>query len=60
MPKVDIDRERSKAENLETIKEYKEKYQIPNHVLSVKCLSDFSRNPEMNEALPWTATSAKM
>jgi hypothetical protein len=60
VPKVDIDRERSKAENLEMIKEYKEKYNIPDHVLSVKCLSDFSRNPEMNEALPRTAPPAKM
>ncbi len=60
VPKVDIDRERSKAENLEMIKEYKEKYKIPDHVLSVKCLSDFSRNPEMNEALPRTAPPEKM
>ena len=60
MPKVDINRERSKAENLEMIKEYKEKFQIPDHVLSVKCLSDFGRNPEMNEPLPRTAPPAKM
>ena len=58
MSKVDIDRERTKAENLEMIKEYKEKFQIPDHVLSVKCLSDFSRNPEMNEPLPRTAPPA--
>ena len=35
VPKVDIDRERSKEENLEMIREYKEKYKIPDHVLSV-------------------------
>jgi hypothetical protein len=57
---MDIDKEKTKAENLEMIKEYKEKFKIPDHVLSVKCLSDFSRNPEMNEALPRTAPPAKM
>ena len=57
---VEIDRERTKEENLEMIREYKEKYEIPDHVLSVKCLSDFGRNPEMNEALPRTAPPAKM
>ena len=60
MPKMDIDKEKTKAENLAMIKEYKEKFEIPDHVLSVKCLSDFSRNPEMNEALPRTAPPAKM
>jgi hypothetical protein len=44
VPKVEIDRERTKEENLEMIREYKEKYKIPDHVLSVKCLSDFARN----------------
>ncbi len=45
---------------MQTIKEYKEKYKIPDHVFSVKCLSDFNRHPEMNEALPRTEPPAKM
>ncbi len=45
---------RSKEENLQTIQDYKEKFEIPDHVLSVKCLSDFTRHPERNEAMPRT------
>jgi hypothetical protein len=60
VPKVDLAGEKSKQENLQTIKEYKDKFKIPDHVLSVKCLSDFRRHPEMNEALPRTAPPEKM
>jgi hypothetical protein len=60
VPKVDLEGEKTKGENLQTIKEYKEKFKIPDHVLSVKCLSDFNRHPEINEALPRTAPPEKM
>ena len=60
VPKVDLEGEKTKGENLKTIKDYKEKFKIPDHVLSVKCLSDFNRHPEMNEALPRTAPPAQM
>ena len=60
VPKVDLENEKTKGENLQTIKDYKEKYKIPDHVLSVKCLSDFNRHPEINEALPRTAPPEKM
>ena len=60
VPKVDLEGEKTKGENLQTIKEYKEKFKIPDHVLSVKCLSDFNRHPEMNEALPRTEPPEKM
>ena len=57
---MDLEGEKTKGENLHTIKEYKEKFKIPDHVLSVKCLSDFNRHPEMNEALPRTEPPEKM
>jgi hypothetical protein len=60
VPKVDLDRVRTKEENLQTIQEYKEKFQIPDHVLSVKCLSDFNRHPELNDAMPITEPPEKM
>ncbi len=50
-----MDKVRTKEENLQTILDYKEKFQIPDHVLSVKCLSDFNRHPEFNDAMPRTA-----
>jgi hypothetical protein len=50
----------AKYDPTKTIKDYKDKFKIPDHVLSVKCLSDFNRHPEMNEALPRTAPPAKM
>jgi hypothetical protein len=59
-PKLDLDKTRTKEENLQSIQEYKEKYKVPDHVLSVKCLSDFSRHPEMNEAMPRTEPPEKM
>ncbi len=60
MPKVDLEGEKTKGENLKTIKECKDKFKILDHVLSVKCLSDFNRHPETNEALPRTAPPTKM
>jgi hypothetical protein len=60
VPKVDLDKTRTKEENLQSIQEYKDKLNIPDHVLSVKCLSDFSRHPEMNEAMPRTEPPEKM
>jgi hypothetical protein len=51
---------RAKEENLQAIQEYKERYEIPGHVLSVKCLSDFARHPELNEAMPRTEPPEKM
>jgi hypothetical protein len=60
VPKVDLEGEKTKDENLKTIKDHKVKFQIPDHALSVKCLSDLNRHPEMNEALPRTAPPAQM
>jgi hypothetical protein len=60
VPKIDLDKIKGKEENLQTIADYKEKFQIPDHVLSVKCLSDFSRHPELNEAMPRTEPPEKM
>jgi hypothetical protein len=58
--KLDLEKERTKEENLETILNYKEHFNIPDHVLSVKCLSDFNRHPELNESLPRTEPPAAM
>ncbi len=60
VPKVDLEGEKTKVENLQTIKEYKDKFKILDHGLSVKCLSDFRRILEINEALPRTAPPPKM
>jgi hypothetical protein len=60
VPEVDLDRVRTKEENLQTIQDYKEKFQIPDHVLSVKCLSEFNRHPELNDAMPRTEPPEKM
>ena len=60
VPKIDLDKIRAKEENLQAIAEYKEQFQIPDHVLSVKCLSDFCRHPELNEAMPRTEPPEKM
>ncbi len=60
VPRIELDKIRAKEENLQTIAEYKDKFQIPDHVLSVKCLSDFCRYPELNEAMPRTEPPEKM
>ncbi len=60
VPKMGLEKIKTKKENLQTIQDYKEKFQIPDHVLSVKCLSDFNRHPELNEAMPKTEPPEKM
>ncbi len=40
--RVDLNHERSKSENSETTRDFNEEFNIPDHVLSVKCLSDFA------------------
>jgi hypothetical protein len=52
VPVIDLDVIKTQAENLERIQEYKKKLEIPNHVLSVKCLSDHQKHPEFNTATP--------
>jgi hypothetical protein len=51
---------RTQSENLAKINEYKVKCQIPDHVLSIKCLSDHQKHPELNEATPTTHPPEKM
>ncbi len=60
VPKLDLEKEMTKEENLQTISNYKEHFDIPDHVLLVKCLSDFNRHPELNESLPRTEPPAAM
>ncbi len=54
IPVIDLDNTKTEVENLETIIDYKKKYSIPDHVLSVKSLSDFQKHPELNIATPTT------
>jgi hypothetical protein len=60
VPKINLESVKAKEENLQEIQDYKEKFQIPDHILSVKCLSDFNRHPELNEAMPRTEPPEKM
>ncbi len=46
IPVLDLNAIKTENQNLESIKEYKDRMQIPDHVLSVKSLSDYRRNPE--------------
>jgi hypothetical protein len=41
VPVLKLDELKTKKENLESIREYKERLQIPDHVLSIKSLSDY-------------------
>jgi hypothetical protein len=50
--KADLESLKSESEGLEVIANYKETFNIPDHVLSVKSLDDYQRNPELNEASP--------
>ncbi len=50
--KADLESLKSVSEGLEVIANYKETFNIPDHVLSVKSLDDYQRNPELNEATP--------
>jgi hypothetical protein len=60
IPVINLDQTRTEEENLEEIKNYKDKYGIPDHVLSVKALSDFKKHPELNTATPTTHPPNKM
>ena len=48
--KGDLESLKNESEGLEVISNYKEAFNIPDHVLSVKSLDDYRRNPELNEA----------
>jgi hypothetical protein len=50
--KMDLDSVRGEVEGLNKIGDFKKLYNIPDHVLSVKFLDDYKRNPEFNEASP--------
>ena len=60
IPVLDLNAIKTETQNLESIKEYKDRMQIPDHVLSVKSLSDYRRNPELNEPTPPTHPSSEM
>jgi hypothetical protein len=60
IPVIDLETVKNQVENLQTIKEYKEAQGIPDHVLSVKCLSDHKKHPELNEATPTTRPPKEM
>jgi hypothetical protein len=60
VPTIDIETVKTQVENLQTIKEYKEAQGIPDHVLSVKCLSDYQKHPELNEPTPSTRPPIEM
>jgi len=60
VPVIDLDDIKTESENLETIMEYKKKMNIPDHVLSIKSLSDYRRHPELNEETPPTHPSPEM
>jgi hypothetical protein len=60
VPSLHLDNLKSEAENLETIKEYKNRVGIPDHVLSIKSLSDYRKHPELNEPTPPTHPSTEM
>ena len=57
IPTINLDEEKTAAENLEKISDYKSKMRIPDHVLSIKSLSDYNRHPELNEPIPPTHQS---
>jgi hypothetical protein len=59
-PVINIDAVKTQTENLQTIKDYKKLMQIPDHVLSVKGLSDYARHPELNEPTPDTRPPPEM
>jgi hypothetical protein len=53
-PEIRIDEVKTQTENLQKISDYKKLMNIPDHVLSVKGLSDYKRHPELNEPTPDT------
>jgi hypothetical protein len=60
VPVLDIDNIRTQSENLAKIKQYKDQCHIPDHVLSIKCLSDHQKHPELNVATPTTHPPTEM
>ncbi len=50
--KADLESLKNESDGLEVITNYKETFNIPDHVLSVKSLDDYKRNPELNTATP--------
>jgi hypothetical protein len=60
VPVLNLDELKTETENLESIREYKERLQIPDHVLSIKSLSDYRKHPELNEETPPTHPSPEM
>jgi hypothetical protein len=50
--KIDLDSVKGEVEGLNKIGDFKKLYNILDHVLSVKFLDDYKRNPEFNEASP--------
>jgi hypothetical protein len=50
--KADLEAIKGEEEGLEKIAAFKQTFNIPDHVLSVKSLDDYKRNEEMNEATP--------
>ena len=60
VPTINLDAVKTAEENLETILEYKERMQIPDHVLSIKSLSDYRKHPELNDETPPTLPSPAM
>ncbi len=50
--KADLEAIKGEKEGLEKIASFKQTFNIPDHVLSVKSLDDYKRNEGMNEATP--------
>jgi hypothetical protein len=50
--KADLEAIKGEKEGLQKIASFKQTFNIPDHVLSVKSLDDYKRNEEMNEATP--------
>jgi hypothetical protein len=48
VPVLDLDEIKTANDNLETIREYKDRMKIPDHVLSIKSLFDYRKHPELN------------
>jgi hypothetical protein len=51
--KADLEALKGEKEGLEAIASFKQTFNIPDHVLSVKSLDDYKRNEEMNEETPF-------
>jgi hypothetical protein len=51
--KADLEALKGEKEGLEAIASFKQTFNTPDHVLSVKSLDDNKRNEEMNEGTPY-------